>query len=66
MSDELLNTIAEELHKPVRKRFPRRRVITSGIDEIWALDLIQLDNISQYNDGYNYILIVIDCFSRFV
>ena len=28
------------------------------------IDLIEVSSISEYNDGYNYILVAIDCFSR--
>ncbi|KAE9529175.1 hypothetical protein AGLY_011971 [Aphis glycines] len=34
-TDKLL--LAKELHKPVRKRFPKRRIITHGIDDLWAI-----------------------------
>ena len=38
--------LAEELHKPVSKKFDRRRVNVSGIDEIWAADLIDMQAFS--------------------
>ena len=34
--------LAEELHKPVVKKFRKRRVYVKGIDEIWAADLINM------------------------
>ena len=34
------NDLAEELYKPVSKKFDRRRVNVNDIDEIWAADLI--------------------------
>ena len=36
------NELAEQLHKPVSKKFVRRRVNVNGIDEIWAADLIDI------------------------
>ena len=51
-------------HKRLRKTFPRRKCLFLRIDEVWAGDLIQVDTLSSYNSGYNYILNVIDCFSR--
>ena len=33
-----VSTLAEELHKPVRRKFKRRRVLVNGIDKIWAAD----------------------------
>ena len=57
--------LARELHRPVVKRFKVRRVITHGIDHIWEADLLLMKNYSAENKGYNYILNIIDCFSKF-
>ena len=32
------NQVADELHKGIRRTFARRRVIVSGVDEVWAAD----------------------------
>ena len=34
--------LAEELHKPIIKKFPLRRVMVSGLNEIWSADLIDM------------------------
>lgn len=52
------------LHKPARKKFQRNKYIVYGINELWQCDLNDLRGISQYNNGYNYILTVIDVFSK--
>ena len=52
------------IHKPRRKKFKRRRIITHYPSQIIQMDLIELRNISGSNYGYNYILLVIDCFSK--
>ena len=57
--------LAEELHKPVRKNFTKRRVMVSKIDEIWAADLVDMQKISRDNKGYKYLLTVIDVFSKY-
>lgn len=57
--------LASELHKPVRHNFKRRKIIVNGIDEIWALDLADMQAFSTENKGEKYILTVIDCFSRY-
>lgn len=62
-TDKLL--LAKELHKPVRKRFPKRRIITHGIDDLWAVDLVIMRNFSDENEGYCIIITVIDTFSKF-
>ena len=60
-SDELAN----ELHRPVRRKFKRRRVIAHGIDDIWACDLVEMKSFSKQNKGYKYILTIIDIFSKY-
>jgi len=57
--------LAEELHKPVRKRFPRRKVILHDVDETWGMDLCFMNDLATDNDGYKYLLTIIDCFSKF-
>ena len=34
--------LANELHAPIKRNFTRRRVITNHIDEIWASDLVEM------------------------
>ena len=57
--------LADELHRPKRKHFPRRQVKSNGIDEIWSGDLVELRAFSRHNRGYKYLLTVIDVFSRY-
>ena len=57
--------LAEELHKPVRRKFKRRRVLVSGIDKIWATDLADMRAFSKFNRGIKYLLAVIDVFSKY-
>ena len=61
MSEEL----AEELHKPVRKTFRKRRVISKHVDDVWAADLVDMQYYSRTNKGYKYILMIIDIFSKY-
>ena len=53
------------LHKPVRHRFKRNKVIVGAMDEEWEADLVIMDSLSKTNKGYNYILTVIDVLSKF-
>ena len=64
-SDEKIHLV-NELHKPARKNFKRRRTIIKGIDDIWQADLAEMCKYFRKNDNYRYILVVIDCFSKFV
>ena len=57
--------LADELHKPIRKHFVKRRVMVSEIDEIWAADLVEMQKLSRDNKGNKYILAVIDIFSKY-
>lgn len=58
--------LAKELHKPVRKNFERRKIITKGINELWAADLLIMTTVNvRINKGYKYMLNVIDTFSKF-
>ncbi len=51
------------LHKPVRYRFPRNKVIVSGIDAQWDADLMDMSH--QPDDGYHYLLVAIDIWSHY-
>lgn len=58
--------IVNEIHKPVRKNFPRRAVIIKGYDDLWQADLAEFIPHFKINQGYKYILLVIDCYSKFL
>ena len=64
MRDWKIN-LAEELHKPIKCNFPRRGVILNNIDDIFALELVDMSKFSQWNRGYKYLLMVIDVFSKY-
>ena len=53
------------LHKPTRRRFPRRQVVVYGIDHQWQADLVDLAKLSSYNKGFKYLLTCIDVLSRY-
>ena len=59
------STLAEELHKPIKRKFKKRRVFVNGIDKIWAADLVDMKALSDYNDGVTFLLLVIDIFSKY-
>jgi hypothetical protein len=60
-----MKSIAKELHKPALKKYPTRKVIVYDIDDIWSCDLVDMIKYSNENDGYKYILNIIDCFSKY-
>ena len=57
--------LAEELHKPIRRKFKKCRVLVNGIDRIWAADLVDMQVFLKYNPGVKYLLAVIDVFSKY-
>ena len=52
------------LHKTVRKKFPRNPSTVTNIDDVWEMDPADLSSLSKY-DKYKYLLNVIDIFSRY-
>lgn len=52
-------------HKPLTHRFKRRRVYVTHIDDQWQVDLIDMQKFKAQNDNMNYILSVIDIFSKY-
>lgn len=52
--------------RDIRKTFPRRMYIAGFVDSIWGLDLTFIQKYKKYNNGYQYILTVVDFFSRYL
>lgn len=57
--------VVNELHKPARKNFQRRRVIIKGFDDLWQADLVEMGAYAELNKDFRYLLTVIDTFSKF-
>lgn len=62
----LNNQDSYALQKQVRHRYRSPRVQVAGLNDQADIDLMSVENISKYNDGVKYLLIVIDIFSRFL
>ena len=54
--------LAEELHKPIIKKFKKRKVHSSFIDNIWGADLADMPLISKFNKAICFLLCVIDIY----
>lgn len=67
--DDLQKWLEEQyvytLHKPYKKPTAYRKTIVSGVDSQWQADLVEMREFSDSNEGYNYLLCVIDCFSKY-
>lgn len=57
--------LVKELHTPARKNFVRRRVIIKGYDDLWQADIVDMKAYVRFNSGFQYILTVIDTFSKY-
>lgn len=56
---------AYTLHKPLKKKFRRSPTVVAGIDHQWQADLSDVSSIAGDNDGYTFLLCVIDVFSKY-
>ena len=56
--------LAEELHKPIIRKFKKRKVYSAFKDDIWGADLADMQFISKFNKGFRFFC-VIDIFSKY-
>ena len=56
---------SEELHKPKRKNYPRRKIVVNNINVIFTADLVEMQKFAKLNKGYRYLLTCIDIFSKY-
>ena len=57
--------IVEELHKLIRRRYPRRKFEMRGLNETFQVDLVDMQKYSHENKSFKYLLTVIDIFSKY-
>ena len=65
VTDWLSGQYTYTLHKPIRRKFSRRRVLVVRVDQQWQADLVDLQSISKNNDGYRYLITCIDVLSKY-
>ena len=58
--------LADELHKPVIKKFNKRKLYSRFKDNIWGVDLAGMQSLSRINKGIKYLLCAIDLCSKYV
>ena len=56
---------ANELNKQIIRKFKKRKVYSSFRDNIWGVDLADMQSLSKYNKGIKYLLCAIDLFSKY-
>ena len=57
--------LAKELHKPVIKKFKRRKVYVRFEDNMLEADLAEIQLLSSKNKNVKYLLCVIDFFTKY-
>ena len=62
---EVNKILAEELLKHVIKKFNKRKVYSQFKDNIWGVDLADMQSLSRKNKGIKYLLCVIDLYSKY-
>ena len=61
---EYLKELAEQLHKPIIRKFKKRKVHSTFIDNIWDDDLADMQLISKLNKVFRFFC-VIDISSKY-
>ena len=56
---------AEESLKPIIRKFEKRKVYLSFIENIWGTDIADMQLISKFNKGFRFLLCVIDIYSKY-
>ena len=65
-SDLAERQLAEELHKPIVRKFEKQKVQSSFIGNILGGHLADMQLISKFNKGIRFLLCVIDIFSKYL
>ena len=55
--------LADELHKPIIRKFNKRKAYSPFKDNIWGIDLADMQLLSRKNKGIKYLLCVIDLYA---
>ena len=57
--------LPNELHKPICRKFKKRKVYSSYRDNVSGVDLADMQSLSKYNKGIKYLICAIDLFSKY-
>ena len=57
--------LAEELHKPIIRKFNKRKVHSPFIDNMWGAYLADMQLTTKLNKGFRFLLCVIDIYSKY-
>ena len=57
--------LPDELHQPIIRKFNKRKVYSQFKDNIWGVDLADIQSLSRKNKGIKYLLCAIDLYSKY-
>ena len=57
--------LADERHKPIIRKFNKGKVYSQFKDNIWGVDLADMQSLSRKNKGIKYLLCAIDLYSKY-
>ena len=57
--------LSDELHKPIIRKFNKIKVYSQFKDNIWGIDLADMQSLSRKNKGVKYLLCAIDLLSKY-
>ena len=57
--------LADELHKPIIRKFNKRKVYSQFKDNIWGVDLADMPSLRRKNKSIKYLLCAIDLYSKY-
>ena len=60
-----VNELVNELHMQIVRKFKKQKVYPSFRDNIWSVDLANMQLLSKYNKAIKYLLCAIDLFSKY-
>jgi len=63
--NEYFKQLGTEIHRRAVKKFPRRKVYSHAPNEIHSADIVDMSSFSHDNKGHQYILVIIDIYSRY-
>ena len=57
--------LTNEFHRQITRKFQRRKFYLSFRDNIWGVDLTDMQSLSKQNNGIKYLLCAIDLFRKY-
>ena len=57
--------LAQKLHKPIIRKFERRKVHSLFVDNIWGADISDMQLISKFNKEIVFLFCAVDIFSKY-